>query len=133
MVTDAVEREERGCSRRGAESVLLAPPGLVDSAIKARLPWLDRLLVTPQVHRIHHSRDPGHYNRNFADAFPLFDILFGTYHKPAAEEFPETGLGGDYPAPRSLWAAQGKPAVLGFRRIAGRASRNETAMELSQS
>ena len=48
------------------------------SAIRVQLPWLDRILVTPQVHRIHHSIDPQHYNRNFADALPIFDILFGT-------------------------------------------------------
>jgi len=58
---------------------------------------LDRIIVTPQVHRIHHSVDPSHYNRNFADALPLFDILFGTYYRPQAQEFAATG-----PARRSL-------------------------------
>jgi sterol desaturase/sphingolipid hydroxylase (fatty acid hydroxylase superfamily) len=78
------------------------------SAIRVRLPWLDRLLVTPQVHRLHHSRDPRHFNTNFADALPIFDILFGTYRRPAPDEFPPTGLP-DAAAPRSLWKAQGEP------------------------
>jgi len=81
------------------------------SAIRARLPWLDRILVTPQVHRIHHSVDPEHYNKNFADALPIFDILFGTYHRPGKEEFPATGLGSAYPAPRSIWSAQFGPLL----------------------
>ena len=81
------------------------------SAIRVRLPWLDRILVTPQVHRIHHSTDPQHYNRNFADALPIFDILFGTYHRPARDEFPATGLGSTYPAPRSIWSAQFGPLM----------------------
>ena len=81
------------------------------SAIRARLPWLDRILVTPQVHRIHHSIDPEHYNKNFADALPIFDILFGTYHRPSKEEFPATGLGPAFPAPRSIWSAQFGPLV----------------------
>jgi sterol desaturase/sphingolipid hydroxylase (fatty acid hydroxylase superfamily) len=76
------------------------------SAIRVRLPWFDRIFVTPQVHRIHHSTDPEHYNRNFADALPIFDILFGTYHRPSKEEFPETGLGPAFPEPRSVWSAQ---------------------------
>jgi len=76
------------------------------SAIRVQLPWLDRVLVTPQVHRIHHSIDPVHHNRNFADALPIFDILFGTYHPPAREEFPATGLGDEYRAPGSIWSAQ---------------------------
>jgi sterol desaturase/sphingolipid hydroxylase (fatty acid hydroxylase superfamily) len=79
------------------------------SAIRVRLPWLDRLLVTPQVHRIHHSVDAEHYNRNFADALPIFDIVFGTYYRPGKEEFPATGLGPDFPAPRSLLSAQFGP------------------------
>lgn len=79
------------------------------SAVRARLPWLDRILVTPQVHRIHHSVDPEHYNKNFADALPIFDIVFGTYHRPGKEEFPATGLGPDFPAPRSLLSAQFGP------------------------
>ncbi len=81
------------------------------SAIRARLPWLDRILVTPQVHRIHHSIDPEHYNKNFADALPIFDILFGTYHRPSKEEFPATGLGPAFSAPRSIWSAQFGPLV----------------------
>lgn len=78
------------------------------SAIRVHAPWMDRLLVTPQVHRIHHFTDPAHYNRNFADALPLFDIVFGTYRKPMRDEFPATGLT-DFPEPRSLWTAQFGP------------------------
>ena len=49
-----------------------------------RLPWLDRILVTPQVHRIHHSIDAVHHNRNFADALPIFDIVFGNVSSAGA-------------------------------------------------
>jgi len=66
------------------------------------------MLVTP-VHRIHHSVDAKHYNWNFADALQIFDIVFGTYHRPGREEFPATGLGPDFPAPRSLLSAQFGP------------------------
>jgi sterol desaturase/sphingolipid hydroxylase (fatty acid hydroxylase superfamily) len=81
------------------------------SAICVELPWLDRILVTPQVHRIHHSVNAEHHNRNFADVLPIFDIVFGTYHRPVREEFPATGLGLDSPAPRSLLSAQFGPLV----------------------
>ena len=81
------------------------------SAIRVRLPWLDRVLVTPQVHRVHHAVDPKYHNRNFADALPIFDILFGTYHRPGKDEFPATGLGQEFPAPRSLWSVQLGPLV----------------------
>lgn len=93
------------------------------SAIKTSLPWLDRILVTPQVHRIHHARDPAHYNCNFADALPIFDIVFGTYRKPARDQFPETGLGDACPAPRSLWMAQAGPAWQGIKALGRTLSR----------
>ena len=49
---------------------------------------LDRLLrllvVTPDMHRIHHSSDGLAGNRNFANVFPWWDRLFSTYlHEPA--------------------------------------------------
>ena len=51
------------------------------------VPWL---VVTPQFHRVHHSLYQEHYDRNFANFLPLWDVLFGTYLKP--EGFPATGL-----------------------------------------
>jgi len=93
---------------------------LYHSAIRLRMPWLDRILVTPQVHRIHHSRDPAHHDRNFADVLPIFDIMFGTYHRPGPDEFAATGLGDDDRAPRTLWQAQGHPAWLGLTKLTGR-------------
>jgi sterol desaturase/sphingolipid hydroxylase (fatty acid hydroxylase superfamily) len=92
------------------------------SAIRVQLPWLDRILVTPQVHRIHHSVDPVHHNRNFADALPIFDIVFGTFHRPEREEFPTTGLGEEYRAPRSIWRAQIGPVRDAARLLLARRS-----------
>jgi sterol desaturase/sphingolipid hydroxylase (fatty acid hydroxylase superfamily) len=49
-----------------------------------RLPaWLDRplrhLLVTPDMHRVHHSAVPRETNSNFGFSLALWDRLFGTY------------------------------------------------------
>ena len=51
-----------------------------------------RYIVGPQYHRIHHSVEPKHWNKNFAQALPIFDIVFGTAWHPMATEWPETGL-----------------------------------------
>jgi sterol desaturase/sphingolipid hydroxylase (fatty acid hydroxylase superfamily) len=40
---------------------------------------LRRVLVTPDLHRIHHSLDPADADRNFAGIFPWWDRLFGTF------------------------------------------------------
>lgn len=62
---------------------------------------LRRVLVDNRFHRIHHSRNPAHYDRNFSANFAFWDQLFGTAYFPAAEEWPDVGLA-DFPEPSSL-------------------------------
>jgi sterol desaturase/sphingolipid hydroxylase (fatty acid hydroxylase superfamily) len=81
------------------------------SGVRLHLPWLNAVLVTPQVHRIHHSVAPAHHNKNFADFLPVFDIVFGTYRKPRRDEFPETGLGPEHRPARNILSAQLGPLV----------------------
>jgi sterol desaturase/sphingolipid hydroxylase (fatty acid hydroxylase superfamily) len=51
-------------------------------------PVLDRVLrfvvVTPDMHRVHHSTDPDETNRNFGFNFPWWDRLFGSYRAQPA-------------------------------------------------
>ncbi len=39
-----------------------------------------KILVSPAAHRVHHSIDPKHFNKNFGVTFIFWDILFKTYH-----------------------------------------------------
>ena len=52
------------------------------------------LLASPNYHRIHHSLEPNHIDRNFAAWFPIWDIIFGTAVKPQRGECPSTGVAG---------------------------------------
>jgi sterol desaturase/sphingolipid hydroxylase (fatty acid hydroxylase superfamily) len=53
-------------------------PGPIDQVVR----WL---LVTPDMHRVHHSIDPRETNTNFGFNFAVWDRLFGTYRPaPAA-------------------------------------------------
>src|SRR5205807_714592 len=45
-----------------------------------------------QLHRILHSRQPEHRDKNFAAFFPVWDLLFGTYCRAKPGEWPATGL-----------------------------------------
>jgi sterol desaturase/sphingolipid hydroxylase (fatty acid hydroxylase superfamily) len=104
-----LDLSEAGRAALYSNIFLMALSMFYHSAIRVQIPWLDRVLVTPQVHRIHHGVDPAYHNKNFADALPIFDMVFGTYHRPGRGEFPRTGLGQEFPAPRSLWSAQFGP------------------------
>jgi len=50
--------------------------------------WLN----SPQTHRLHHSYLPEHRDCNFAQFFPVFDLLGGTYRQAESNEYPPTGL-----------------------------------------
>jgi sterol desaturase/sphingolipid hydroxylase (fatty acid hydroxylase superfamily) len=50
------------------------------------------LFADNRFHRIHHSVELRHYNRNFAAVVTLWDVLFGTAHFPKKDEWPEVGL-----------------------------------------
>jgi sterol desaturase/sphingolipid hydroxylase (fatty acid hydroxylase superfamily) len=66
--------------------------------IRASFGFLSLVITGPQYHRIHHSRHPEHADKNFAELFPLWDVVFGTAWRPKPGEFPETGLqDGDTP------------------------------------
>ena len=45
---------------------------------------LRRVLVTPDMHRVHHSTDGREFNRNFGFCFPWWDRLFCTYQAQPA-------------------------------------------------
>jgi sterol desaturase/sphingolipid hydroxylase (fatty acid hydroxylase superfamily) len=56
-------------------------PDRIDAALR----WL---LVTPDMHRVHHSIDPRETNSNYGFNFALWDRLFGTYRAaPAAGHY----------------------------------------------
>jgi sterol desaturase/sphingolipid hydroxylase (fatty acid hydroxylase superfamily) len=66
------------------------------SNVRLRLPSsLHRLLMTPQVHRLHHSSERALADSNFANILPLWDVLFGTFSHPDDHELREVGVVGD--------------------------------------
>lgn len=71
---------------------------------------LTPVVAGPQFHRIHHSLKPEHTDRNFAFFFPVWDIVFGTYHRPKKGEWPATGLlSGEIPS--GFWQANLWPFI----------------------
>jgi sterol desaturase/sphingolipid hydroxylase (fatty acid hydroxylase superfamily) len=65
-----------GFTLAGAASLFNHANIAVSPAVDRVLRWV---LVTPDMHRIHHSVDMGESNRNFANFLPWWDRLFRTY------------------------------------------------------
>lgn len=78
-------------------TVLIAWMGLnafYQSMVHSKLDWpawTGYVFITPAMHRIHHSTDPRHFNKNLS-ILTIWDKLFGTYHPP--EDVPGYGLDG---------------------------------------
>ncbi|HLZ66513.1 MAG TPA: sterol desaturase family protein [Aliidongia sp.] len=72
--------------------IYLLPDGCAHLNVRLSLGRFMLWFNNPQYHRIHHSVLPEHRDKNFSRLLPLFDVLFGTVWKPAADEFPATGL-----------------------------------------
>ncbi len=59
-----------------------------------KLGWLDRWLITPSVHRVHHATNPHYLDRNYGGLLLVFDRLFGTWEPEV--EAPRYGLVKDW-------------------------------------
>jgi sterol desaturase/sphingolipid hydroxylase (fatty acid hydroxylase superfamily) len=52
-----------------------------------RLGFLEKIIVTPSHHRVHHAINPEYLDRNFSQIFIVWDKLFGTF-QPEVEAVP---------------------------------------------
>lgn len=78
--------------------VLLSSFALVTHANLALPAWLDRpvraLVVTPNMHRIHHSTHGDEQRRNFGFNLSVWDHLFGSYAAQARNQPQDFGVAG---------------------------------------
>jgi sterol desaturase/sphingolipid hydroxylase (fatty acid hydroxylase superfamily) len=79
---------------------LVAPFGIIfktidvlgHSNVRLDLGWLSYVISTPQVHRIHHSLNPEHYDTNFGNTFMIWDHVFGTFRYDPTDPATEYGV-----------------------------------------
>ena len=76
-------------------ALYLVPEALVHTNVRLSLGRFALVFNNPQYHRIHHSLEPQHRDKNFCRMLPLFDVIFGTAWKPGKDEFPKTGVIGE--------------------------------------
>jgi sterol desaturase/sphingolipid hydroxylase (fatty acid hydroxylase superfamily) len=63
----------------------------IHANLKINLGWLGWVFTSPQFHRIHHSTEPEHADKNFGVYFSIYDHLFSTActHRNI---YPQTGI-----------------------------------------
>ena len=79
---------------------------LLHSHVAISWGWLDRILVSPAVHQVHHSAARRHWNRNMGGLLSVWDWMFGTLYTPVRGEQISFGLGegAEQPHPHAVAA-----------------------------
>jgi sterol desaturase/sphingolipid hydroxylase (fatty acid hydroxylase superfamily) len=85
----------------------------IHANVRLNMGPLTGVLSGPQYHRIHHSIEPRHWNKNYAAFFPFWDWIFGTMVRPQREDWPKTGIAGESGSP-SVWEVLAGPFVEWF-------------------
>jgi len=88
----------------------------VDLPRPDKLRWWARIIVTPNVHALHHSL-AGQRPVNLGGVFMFWDVLFGTFESPR-ERRPAFGVSGEFPTsfsgqllhPLRYWSKRSAPA-----------------------
>ncbi len=80
-------------------TILISAQGpFIHSNTKINLGPLSRIFVDNRFHRIHHSLENQHFDKNFGERSTIWDQLFGTAYFPQHNEWPNTGIA-DEPEP----------------------------------
>ena len=60
--------------------------------IIGKQPVLEKVLITPSAHRVHHSSNHIYLDRNYGETFSIWDRIFGTFQTELHDEKPVYGM-----------------------------------------
>jgi len=78
-----------------------AYPFFTHTQLIGKLGWLEKILVTPSHHRVHHSSNPAYLDKNYGDVLIIWDKIFGTFKEE--QEVPVYGLTSPLKSHSFLW------------------------------
>lgn len=65
-------------------------------------PSIERWVISPAMHQIHHSNNANHFDKNMGGALSVWDRMFGTIYIPKSREIEGFGIGEETADFRSL-------------------------------
>jgi len=74
-----------------------------------KLGWLEKVIVTPSQHRVHHAINPEYLDKNLGQIFCVWDRMFGTFQEELEEVPPVYGV----TRPVSTW----NPIKINFQHL----------------
>lgn len=57
-----------------------------------KMGWLEKIIVTPSHHRVHHAINPIYLDKNYSQIFIIWDKLFGTFQQEKPDVPPVYGI-----------------------------------------
>lgn len=57
-----------------------------------KMGWLEKIIVTPSHHRVHHAINPEYLDKNYSQIFIIWDKLFGTFQPEKDDTPPVYGI-----------------------------------------
>ena len=74
-----------------------------------KMGWLEKVIVTPSHHRVHHAINPEYIDKNYSQIFIVWDKLFGSFQPELAEVKPVYGI----LHPAKTW----NPIIINFKHL----------------
>lgn len=62
----------------------------ISEPLAGKMPYLNKIFITPDVHRVHHGKNHQYLDTNYSEILSIWDRLFGTYKE--YEEQPVYGI-----------------------------------------
>ena len=75
---------------------------------------LEKVIMSPAQHQIHHSTSPAHFDKNFGVALAIWDTLFRTHCHSSSEQQLQYGLGNGEQHPHTLVSLYWSPVREAF-------------------
>lgn len=79
-------------------------------------PRVERWLISPAMHQLHHSEDSRHFDKNMGGSLAIWDRIAGTLYIPKGREVTSFGIGAETAEYRSIRAIY----LLPFRKVFAR-------------
>lgn len=117
----------------GGANVLFFASNLIGGVLRHSPAWvsygpsIEKWLISPAMHQIHHSSDPKHFDKNMGGGLAIWDRMGGTLYVPQGREELQFGIGAETADYRTLYGIYLEPLVKAARifRRPGRAVGND--------
>lgn len=105
----------------GGANVIFFGTNLIGGVLRHSPAWvsygpkIERWLISPAMHQIHHSSDPKHWDKNMGGGLAIWDRMGGTLYVPEGREELQFGIGSETKDYETLYGIYVEPVIKASR------------------